>query len=59
MLLAGLLGPSADALEYLLPVDAATNALGRGEDAFDVNGAVLLRLGGVVDDHLVEVGLAA
>src|SRR5439155_2791138 len=56
--LAGLLGPTTDALEHLLPVEAATDAFGRREDAFDVDGAVLLRLGSVVDDDLMEVGLA-
>ena len=50
-----LLGAVAVALEHLLPGHAAPDALRRREDALDVDGSVLRRLLGVVDDHLAEV----
>ena len=53
--LARLVGAVAVAAEDLVPADAAPHALGRREDALDVDGAVLRRLGRVVDDDLPEV----
>src|SRR5207248_9484616 len=58
VLLDRLLRAGADAFEHLLPVDTTPRSLRRREDPLDVDGAVLLRLCGVVDDHLAEVALA-
>ena len=54
-----LLGAVAVAAEDLVPADAAPGALDRRKDSFEVHSAVPLRLPGVVDDHLPEVGLRA
>ncbi len=55
MQLLGLLRPVAVAAEDLVPAHAAPDALGRREDALDVDRAVCGRLGGVVDDDLPEI----
>src|SRR4029453_18218652 len=53
--LAGLPRAVAVAAEHRLPVDTAACPLGRREDPFDVDGAVLGGFRGVVDHDLVEV----